>query len=121
MSPGLAVTTVMSGGQVMDCSFFATPDTETTADGVSGSLLAIVRVAVLAPVVVGVKRAWNVKQASGAMVTGNPPAGAATVNCESEEVIEFTLRSAAPMLQTMKFWTLVVPTQVSANVRLLGA
>ena len=120
--PGLTDTTVLSAGQVMVCNCLAVPLAEVVVEVATGSLLMIVKVVDLMPALAGVKRAVKSKQAPGAMVTGNPPAGGAIENCEFNDVIELTTRLVAqPLLQTCSVLELLVPTQVSEKAMLLGA
>jgi hypothetical protein len=92
----------------------------TVTDGFTGSSLLIVSVAVFGPGEVGVNRTSNGKQESGLITTGKPDDGAVTTNCGLFEVIEATSRSSAPVLQMLSVVVLVLPTQVSGKVGLLG-
>src|SRR5687767_1398785 len=116
-NPG-SFPTVRSAGQEMLSSPWPSPVAATVADGVTGSLLAMVSVADFGPRLVGVKRAVKDWQAPAAIVTGNE---AGTENCAFDDVIPVITRLVKPVLQTLTGAVPVAPAQVAGSVTAAGA
>jgi len=90
-------------------------------EGLTVSLLGMVRVADFAPVLVGVNLTWKGKQKSGLIVTGYPDDGAVTENCALDDVMFGSMtRSAIPVLQTFSVAVVELPTHASSSETLPG-
>ena len=83
----------------------------TASEGVAGSSLATVGVAVCGPGAAGVKVTSNGKQAPGPIATGKPPDGAVALNWGLLEEMEFTVLLTAPVLQTVRVERPTPPSQ----------
>jgi hypothetical protein len=83
----------------------------TATEGVDGSSLVIVNVAVWGPTPDGVKLTSKGKHAPGLITTGNPPDGAIIVNWGFDEEMLLTDKLALPVLQMFSVSRPMFPAQ----------
>ena len=94
--------------------------TATMVLGLVGSLLAIVKFAVLGPATDGEYSTWNGKHESGLIVTGKPPLVGVTVKRVGVVlVMAETIKFSNPVLQTFNVALVFPPTQLAGTVNVV--
>src|SRR6476620_9964722 len=92
----------------------------TPTEGFMGSSLAIVRVAVCGPILVGLKVTSTGKQEPGAIVTGKPPDGGVMENNGFDEAIPLIDSGPTPVLQMVSVAWPTLPAQTVPKATLDG-